>query len=228
MTVRNTTFIYALCEPDSPTRTVRYIGKANNPKRRLQNHLSGAKRGINTHRHAWLRSLIARETVPVIVVLRKVLFSEWQEWERRYIQAARILGMDLTNTTDGGEGVMDGRKHTSETRAKMRASSKKGEDHYMFGKHHSLEARRKIGVGTKGKKLRPEHRAKIKAAALTGPDNPNFGKKPAGASSRFLGVSWHSKTKKWRVRSISGEHMGLFVREEDAAQVAKMVRESIA
>lgn len=110
------TFIYALCEPG--TRTVRYIGKANDPKDRLSRHLRVSMKQQN-HLGCWLRSLDV--ALPNLVILREVPQATWQEEEARYIKAARALGMKLVNGTDGGEGC-NGTIPSCSTRLKMRTA----------------------------------------------------------------------------------------------------------
>lgn len=136
------TFIYALCEPG--TRTVRYIGKANDPKKRLRQHLTKSVRA-KTHLGCWLRSL-AGET-PNLVILREVPELQWEIAEERYIRLAKGCGMGLVNATDGGEGLNN---PSSETRAKIGAANT-GEKSGMFGKHHTPEARAKASASLKGK-----------------------------------------------------------------------------
>jgi len=73
-----------------------------------------------------------------LVVLAEVPFSQWEEEETRYIRAARALGMDLVNATDGGEGGI--------------------------GTKHSLESREKISKAKKGKPLSEEHKKNLSLA----------------------------------------------------------------
>jgi len=229
-----TTFIYALCEPDSPTRTVRYIGKSDNPEKRLQAHVKRAK--INERqapRDAWIRALLVVGKLPKLVVLREVPQIGWQEWEQRYIRAARCLDMRLTNETDGGEGVslpgklnpFFGKTHTADAILKNRNAH--------IGKKHTPEACAKISAGNTGKKLSPEACAKIGKSHLgtthtpeakekiriakTGPNNVGFGKKHPNGSSQFFGVSWHKATKKWRTR-VGNFYLGVFNSEDMAAR----------
>lgn len=125
-----TTFIYALCEPG--TRTVRYIGKANSPPARFKQHLrpSGSIKG-QTPLGEWFRSLKERSAIPSLVLLREVLVEEWEIEEAQYIKAARLLGMNLVNSTDGGEGVQN---PAPEIRQKLSAR-KLGSLNPMFGVH---------------------------------------------------------------------------------------------
>jgi len=174
--MKETTFIYALCEPDSSIRTVRYIGKADNPKTRLQKHIYGAKHshGGVTHKNTWIQMLLARGERPKLVVLREVEWKDWEIWEKRYIAAAKCLGFDLTNNTDGGGqggyvcspetcakiGVVHrGKTVTLETREKQRQAH--------LGKKRTAESCAKTGTAARGNKYAlgyrhtPEARAAI-------------------------------------------------------------------
>lgn len=152
-------FIYALCEPG--TRTVRYIGKTIDPKKRLWDHLS-VSRKKKTHLGNWLRSLSG--AAPNFVILSEVPESEGSAEEIRYISAARTsLGMDLVNATDGGDGVT----MTPEIRAKMSAASK--------GVPKSLEHRAALSAALKGVPkgpCPPERRASISATMTGVPHSP--------------------------------------------------------
>lgn len=168
-----TTFIYALCEPG--TRTVRYIGKANNPENRLQRHLRYNSIRTETHLGRWLRKLVSGGTAPALIVLAEVLRDSWQEEEIRYIRVARMLGMDLTNGTGGGDG---GLNPTPETLRHM------SESH--LGHVNTPEQNKKIGASVSahikihgspntGRKASEETKAKM-SAAHSGENNPAFGK----------------------------------------------------
>lgn len=99
------TFIYALRCPE--TGAVRYIGKSNDPARRLNAHVSRAiSTGEQHHSANWIRALVARGLRPDLEVLAKVSpIEDWRDVERAYIAKAREAGLDLTNTSPGGEGV---------------------------------------------------------------------------------------------------------------------------
>lgn len=187
-----TTFIYALCEPG--TRTVRYIGKANTPEKRLKAHIISSVHQKN-HLGNWLRSLQSKNLVPEMIILREIVYDKWQEAEERYIRIARGCGMKLVNSTNGGEGVTitpeilkkivgknTGKKRTPEQCAAIR-NRQLGQNGPMFGKRASLETRTKMSashLGEKnpifGKERSLETRARI-SAALLGEKNPRFGKK---------------------------------------------------
>jgi len=105
-------FIYALCAPE--TGDVRYVGQANNPTRRHRLHL---KDQTDTRRGRWIRTLLCCGRAPTLLILERIN-GDWQEAERRWIASYRAAGADLTNHTDGGEGILNA---SEETRSKLRA-----------------------------------------------------------------------------------------------------------
>lgn len=174
-------FIYALCEPG--TRTIRYIGKTDNLKRRFSAHIFESSK-TKTHLGNWLRSLAGEK--PVLVVLHEVTKIEcWAEEERRYISCARAMGMKLVNGTDGGEGA-PGHIPTPETRAKISYAHRgvpKSPQHRaaMVGHVRSPEHCAAISAVQKGIPKSPEHRA-----AMKGPLSPEH----CAAISRAATIRW--------------------------------------
>jgi DNA-directed RNA polymerase specialized sigma24 family protein len=73
-----------------------------------------------THKNNWVRELLGVGLAPRIEILEEAenpqdLGTMEQEW----IAEARRVGIRLTNSTDGGDGGLWGRKHSKETRLKM-------------------------------------------------------------------------------------------------------------
>ncbi len=137
------TFIYALCDP--LTHEIRYIGKADDPEKRLVTHLHDNKHETN-HKANWIRSLLAKGMKPVVKIVDEVSKTEWMPIESAYIIFYKEQGANLTNATLGGDGYGS------------------GEDHPMFGKPRSREHCAKLSAARLGKKLSLEHRAKLSAA----------------------------------------------------------------
>lgn len=91
--------IYALCDPRDGR--VRYVGKTDNPERRLDHHI-GTRSG-RCARGKWLRDLHAAGLRPVLVVLQDVEEAKWQHAERRWIRRM-ALRFTLVNAIKGGGG----------------------------------------------------------------------------------------------------------------------------
>lgn len=148
------TFIYALCDPS--TGLTRYIGKANAPEVRLRRgHIPDARNGEKSHLYCWIRSLLNIGKLPKLEVLFSIPVADWQFWEKFMIDGFRKQGHDLVNLTPGGDGGIGGpnfkgRKHTSETRQKIRLALQ-GRPSPTRGVPHTAETRAKISASHTGK-----------------------------------------------------------------------------
>lgn len=101
-------FIYVLIDPRN--NQVRYVGKTDNPERRLAAHLIEK---YKSHKTNWIQGLIANGLKPILTIIEEI--PEGQSWEDRecyWITYHRSIGCKLTNMTDGGEQGPDctGRK----------------------------------------------------------------------------------------------------------------------
>lgn len=157
----DTTFIYALCEPD--TGEIRYIGKADNPHKRLHGHTSSRVINGKTHRSCWIRSLVNQNKSPVLKIIDEVPVNHWQALEAAYIDFCRERGMRLVNIADGGQGTSHwghtfnrGRKQTPESIEK-RMSKTRGDKHWTTRKSYSGETRQKMRLAKLGKRQTLEH-----------------------------------------------------------------------
>ena len=136
--MKETTFIYALCDPH--TNEVRYVGKSDNPFLRLLNHCSEANRHTKSHCKAWIRGLLNKGKKPFLQILLEVSKSDWKYWEREMIS---LFWGNLVNGTFGGDGV----DATPEVRQKLRDSHKR---------LMTPERREQISKSLMGKKQSPE------------------------------------------------------------------------
>ena len=123
--VKTVAFIYGLKAPGS--EEVRYVGKTDNLRKRLRQHVRSARVGSRTWCHKWVRTLLAQGSLPEIFVLEEVTRVNWEGRERHWIQALTPT-CSLTNLAPGGRASMA-----------------------MKGKHHTEEARRKISLGNQGR-----------------------------------------------------------------------------
>ena len=139
-----TVTIYALCDPD--TLEPRYVGKAISLAARIRGHRWEAKSNkLHSHKINWLRSLNGRD--PEVIVLAEVGFDRWQEAERHWIAEMKRRGCNLTNFADGGQtSPVEGKGHTEEAKAKMRAAAIKNgaKPPSQKGRKASEETRRKL------------------------------------------------------------------------------------
>ena len=96
------TYIYVLKCP--VTFEIRYVGKANNPKRRYYSHMNLTKTS-SSHKKNWIKQLKDANLRPILEVVAEVPISNWQEYEKYYIKYYKELGCNLTNLGVGGEGL---------------------------------------------------------------------------------------------------------------------------
>jgi hypothetical protein len=119
---------------------VRYVGKTHRKlSKRLNCHILGS-RNPETHCARWIAILIKNNDMPSITQIAEVP-GDGAEAEKFYIAWYRMLGADLTNETDGGEGA-SGYKHTAETKKKI------GDKHR--GRIHTAKSLKNMSEGHKG------------------------------------------------------------------------------
>lgn len=124
-------YIYALIDPRDSH--VRYIGKANNPKERYNNHFNSS-RDKNTYKRNWINSLRNDGYRPELLILDEVPIITWQYWEKFYISLFKSYGFKLVNYTLGGDGSTFGNK----------GSFKKGNIPHNKGVSQTDETKEKI------------------------------------------------------------------------------------
>lgn len=96
-----TTFIYTLSDPDS--LKIRYVGKSNNPKKRLYDHLKSYHL-TTTHKNNWIKSIVENNKIPILNIIDEVPVDNWQFWEIYWISKLKNEGNNLTNISGGGNG----------------------------------------------------------------------------------------------------------------------------
>lgn len=107
------TYIYTLSDKSG----IRYIGKTNNLKMRLKNHIVEAhSKTKNNHRINWLKSLVEKNEKPIIEILDIVPDNNWMFWEIYWISQLKSWGFLLVNGTLGGENPpsFKGKTHSRE------------------------------------------------------------------------------------------------------------------
>jgi len=186
--------------------------------RRLRQHRYESVRH-QSHLGNWLRSL--NGVAPTVIALSEVSQELWAEEEIRYIRAARCLGLNLVNNSDGGEGSK-GHRVSDATREKISRVHK--------GKTISPEHREKLSRAGRGRKISAQTRERMsqaQAGRLVSEvtrhriSQAKRGKKLSGASSRFLGVYWIEANQVWgsylRVKK-KNVNLGRFPSETEAAR----------
>jgi hypothetical protein len=159
-------YIYSLIDPRD--HRVRYVGKADDVKRRLAVHIHEAlHRQKRNHRLNWIRSVLESGHHPQLAIIESGE-GPWQWVERHWIAFYRMAGHELTNGTDGGEGTV-GRIASEETKARLsagvRASRKiPGAMARLNAAAQSPEARAKRSASQKRAWQDPERKARWIAA----------------------------------------------------------------
>lgn len=203
--------LYTLADPR--TGEVRYVGwTSQRPRGRFSRHLYDARRGDNSHRCRWIRTLVADGCKPLMRPVAILAVEEAPSTEIRYIAAMRKGGARLVNTTNGGDGAL-GYVPTAEARAKIGAASR--------GRVLSEEARARIGDAAhkrprsheeiekvasfhRGRKRSPETCARI-SAALKGKKAPPFTKHHREALASARRGKHHSPEAKAKIGKSSRE-----------------------
>ncbi|KKM95543.1 hypothetical protein LCGC14_1187090 [marine sediment metagenome] len=191
-----------------------YIGKGSDTRYKVRNHLG------NNHSNGLLKNKICKvgaKNVRIHFLHKDLTEKEAFRQERYWISyyGRRDLGIGtLCNLTDGGEGT-SGRIHSVEARRKIGEWSRNfvrteehcakistaqkdkprpwtaGKNHGMYGKHHTDEAKCKMGESRRGKavgevhhnaKLTEEDVLKIRELFIL----PNYDRR---TSAKLFGVS---------------------------------------
>lgn len=169
--------VYGLIDPR--TNELRYVGKSSSGMRRPKVHqTAGGRSRATAHNGRWLRALFNDGGVtPSILVLEVCgTYEETNLAEIRLISFFRAAGLELTNSTAGGDGASYGNQlrkgmvdspevRAKKSRARMGNQCRKGIPHTPEMKKHlsevgkgrvlSSEAREKISASKRGVK-RPE------------------------------------------------------------------------
>lgn len=95
--------IYTLSDPR--TAEIRYVGKTvETLGKRLSKHCSClVNQKEQNHRVFWIRSLLQKGLKPVITLIEEVSSDIWEEREKYWIKYYKDLGLNLVNSTEGGD-----------------------------------------------------------------------------------------------------------------------------
>ena len=102
---------------------------------RLSIHLSSTSLSNKTHKNNWIKSLLILDIIPIITLIEEASDECWVEREIFWIKYYRDSGFNLTNSTDGGEGMLN---PSEDTRNKLSFASS-GDRNPNYGKKRTKE-----------------------------------------------------------------------------------------
>jgi len=92
------TYIYILICPI--TNQLKYVGKSNCVIKRLKDHMWDF-RGVPVDRMLWIDELKRKKLKPILEVIDEVEISNWQYWEKFWIDYFKSIGANLFNQRSG-------------------------------------------------------------------------------------------------------------------------------
>jgi group I intron endonuclease len=156
------TFIYILVDENNGPR---YVGKSDNPNKRLKDHIYESKRcDSKSHRVNWINSMLSKGLVPKVEIIDEVPNDEWEFWEGFWIDQFKQWGFSLTNGSIGGFGFTKGHIVSDETKEKNRLAATGNKN--KRGKAVSIETRGRMSKARLGKELSIETRDRMSKARL--------------------------------------------------------------
>jgi hypothetical protein len=105
-------YIYVLIDPR--TDEIKYVGKKNNPEKRLYSHLCPCMLKADNIKNRWLKKLKKEKLKPIMKVIDTTDNDHWEEKEKYWIKHYRELGCPLKNISDGGLCGPFGENYTEE------------------------------------------------------------------------------------------------------------------
>lgn len=176
---------------------LRYIGYTGNSlEKRLNSHLNNSHR-YKSKNACWINKHKNIEGIDIFLIEDNISKIE-DAWEKEiyYISFFKGKGIDLTNTSNGGEGVRGdylseqlkgeknpfyGKKHNNESKIKMslKAKEKIGDKNNFFGKKHTEKTKNIL--------------SKKKLGKYDGIKNPFYGKKHSNESKIKMSSSGKKK-----------------------------------
>lgn len=185
--------IYELRDPRDLECSPRYIGITSKAlDKRLSNHLTYSKlNSSKNHKNDWIKFLFKQNIKPTIHLIEEVIGWDYAcECEKYWIKEFKGQGCNLTNATNGGEGLF-GFIYTEQQKLEKSLRTK-GKNHPNYGKKLPTEVCLKISNSHKGKKITEIHKDNIRKSKIgvklseqakhklsigrIGDKNPNYGK----------------------------------------------------
>ena len=147
-----------------------YVGSAINIQQRWAVHLSMLRHGWHYNQHLQGAFNKYGELIFILSILEYIENSKQLIPREQYYIDTILPEYNISSTA----GSLLGYRHTNEARAKISAAGM-GKRHYMYGKHHSEETKRKMSDAHRGKHHSEATKRKI-GEANSGERSPNYGK----------------------------------------------------
>lgn len=198
--------LYVLFDVREPHHT-RYVGVTSKSikKRRLQHFNEASLTNKRTHKLHWIRTLQLEH-----LSIRELLRATRQDvlsYEVKLIALLREIGHSLTNSTDGGDGIINltgegrerlavwkGRNFSPEHREKLRA--------LHTGLKRSIETRQAISRALKGKRKSASHCLNMRKSAR---DRQPISEEALLRRNASIKAAWARRknaTCVWKIRTI--------------------------
>lgn len=167
-------YVYEYIDPN--TNKPFYIGKGKGD--RFLHHIKRLRDTDNPHKTNKIKKLLHEGTPPIINIIQSGL-TESEAFNLENVLIIKLGRVNiktgiLLNLSDGGEG-QSGWIPNDNYRKKM-SNSVKGDKNGMFGKKHTEETKEKIKQKALGRKVSKEQKEKI-SQRYKGEKNPFYGKK---------------------------------------------------
>lgn len=166
--IKEQTYIYYLIDPI--TKEIRYVGKTEDPWKRLDDHINHDWKYTFSKRTCWIIHLLKQNLCPIMVVIDQCSLNVWQQEEVYWIAYFKEIGCDLLNSTSGGDGLCN---PSQEVRDKI-SFGNKGEKSFHYGRPRPINVKAKISRTLQGHVVSQEIKDKI-SNSLKGENNPNTG-----------------------------------------------------
>ena len=214
------TYIYGLTDPD--TQEIKYIGKSDTPKKRLNQHITdsiGQER--KNKKEAWIKSLLNKGLKPNLIIIEKVS-DNWQEREKYWIAKYKE---QLKNESNGGDGN-EGYTHTKESREKMKPSwIKKGQrlskaTEFKKGHFVSKERRKQMSETMKNRKYSKETLKRMSIAQKKSAKTRNLSEKMKG-NKYAIGTKWSKERRENQIKIMTGQKRSKETRKKMSLSASK-------
>lgn len=165
-----------------------YIGQAVDIKKRWKEHRKELKGGYHKNKHlqnAWDKYEQKNFEFSILLECEENQLNTYEEYYIFELMTYDTrVGYNNTYGGDSGRPTKETKKKISESnKGKIRSEETRkkiseattGENHPMYGKHHTEETRKKMSEANKGKTLSEETKRKL-SEAFKGENHPMYGK----------------------------------------------------